>query len=105
MGKYILRIVPIRVSEKLALASLDKVQNGKELQESAVMMMIQGCKDTISNVRLVSAQALISFLKCGDPSVQNYTSDIRQALEPLAKDIDDDVKYFGVQALGLLRGQ
>jgi len=94
--KYLLRIVPIRIGERIAVHL--NAQKGKEpLMDKAVNMMTLGCTDTISNVRLVSAQALMKYMDTCNFST--YLADIQEALEPMAKDIDDDVRFFGVQAL------
>lgn len=93
--KYLLRIVPIRIGHRVAITV--KAKKGNKLLDEAVDMMCQGCTDTISNVRLVSAQALMAYMNTGNHG--SYLSEIQKALEPMAKDIDDDVRYFGLQAL------
>lgn len=95
-SKYLLRIVPIRIGEKIA-THLNLAQGNSLLQDAAVKMMCKGCTDTISNVRLVSAQALLKYMASCD--ISSFLEDIQKALEPMANDRDDDVKFFGLQAL------
>merc|ERR1712083_1125706 len=53
--KYLYRIVPIRIAQKLATKVEDEKLSTDELLKSTVEMMCRGCKDEISNVRLASA--------------------------------------------------
>jgi len=100
-SKYLLRIVPIRVGERLALSFKELPEKQKPLLNKSIDQMCNGCKDAISNVRLVSAQSLMAFMN-ESPLLDLYKERIRKALDPLSGDIDDDVKYFGVRALGQL---
>eukprot|EP00495_Collosphaeridae_sp_1-RS-2012_P004389 TRINITY_DN3695_c0_g1_i1.p1 TRINITY_DN3695_c0_g1~~TRINITY_DN3695_c0_g1_i1.p1 ORF type:complete len:64 (-),score=6.25 TRINITY_DN3695_c0_g1_i1:63-254(-) len=62
-------------------------------------MMCLGCKDEISNVRLASADAIISFLK-SNADVGTFDNEIRSHMEELSRDVDEDVKYLSIVALG-----
>merc|ERR1719334_1245722 len=101
-NKYLYRIVPVRIAERLAIDFVKDKQDGVDtLQSKAVEMMCRGCKDHISNVRLTSADALTNFLRTTN-SVK-YGNMIRTHLEMLSRDTDEDVKYLSVVALGLLK--
>jgi len=100
--KYLYRIVPIRIAEQLAVDLTDDKQPGtEELRAKSVEMMCKGCKDHISNVRLASADALISFLKSNKTG--QFDTMIRSHMEILSRDSDEDVKYLSVVALGMLK--
>jgi len=102
-NKYLYRIVPVRIAQKLAIeVTVDEKIGTKELRKKTVEMMCRGCKDDISNVRLASADALISFLKSNSGG-GIFDNEIRTHLEILARDTDEDVKYLSVVALGLLK--
>jgi len=101
-NKYLYRLVPIRIAERLAIDLADDNKEGIDtLRTNAVEMMCRGCKDHISNVRLTSADALINFLRTS--SSAKYGNMIRTHLEMLSRDTDEDVKYLSVVALGLLK--
>merc|ERR1719334_1510941 len=101
-NKYLYRLVPIRIAERLAIdLDDDKKEDVDVLRTKAVEMMCRGCKDHISNVRLTSADALTNFLRTTN-SVK-YGNMIRTHLEMLSRDTDEDVKYLSVVALGLLK--
>merc|ERR1712176_584872 len=53
--KYLLRIVPVRIGAKIAM-HLNLAKGKEPLMDEAVKMIQLGCTDSISNVRLVSAQ-------------------------------------------------
>jgi len=101
-NKYLYRIVPIRIAERLAIDLVDEKQGGADdLRLKAVDMMCRGCKDHISNVRLASADSLINFLRANNTA--KYGSMIRTSMELLSRDADEDVKYLSVVALGMLK--
>jgi len=101
-NKYLYRIVPIRIAERLAIDLVDEKQGGTDdLRLKAVDMMCRGCKDHISNVRLASADSLINFLRANNTA--KYGNMIRTSMELLSRDADEDVKYLSVVALGMLK--
>jgi len=100
-NKYLYRIVPIRIAERLAIDLVDEKQSGTDLRLKAVEMMCRGCKDHISNVRLASADSLINFLRANNTA--QYGNKIRTSMELLSRDADEDVKYLSVVALGMLK--
>jgi len=100
-NKYLYRIVPVRIAERLAIDFVKDKQDGTELQSKAVEMMCRGCKDHISNVRLASADALINFLRANTSG--KYGKMIRTHMELLSRDTDEDVKYLSILALGMLK--
>jgi len=101
--KYLYRIVPIRIAQKLATdVTVDEKSATTELRKSTVEMMCRGCKDEISNVRLASADAIISFLKSNSGG-GTFDNKIRTHMELLSRDADEDVKYLSIVALGLLK--
>jgi len=101
-NKYLYRIVPIRIAERLAVDLVDEKETGiEDLRLKAVEMMCRGCKDHISNVRLASADSLINFLRANKTA--QYGNMIRTSMELLSRDADEDVKYLSVVALGMLK--
>lgn len=99
--KYHLRVSPVRVAETLATAfASDKRPAVKEIVNTALGMVIKGTQDSISNVRLASADALVRFIKSDDSC--SFNSDILPALETLNKDEDKDIRLIAVEGLALL---
>jgi len=99
--KYQYRLVPIRIAESLATSfASDNEPAMRELLNTAVAMMLQGSEDVISNVRLASADAIISFIKSGGAGC--YQTDIRSVLQTLEADDDDDIRFKAHEGLSLL---
>jgi len=99
--KYHLRVMPVRVAKSLATAfASDKRPAMKEIVHTSVGMMIKGTQDFISNVRLASADALVSFIKSGGSG--SYSSDILAALETLNDDQDNDVRLIALEGLSAI---
>lgn len=99
--KYQFRLVPIRIAETLATSFASENSPAmKELLHTAVEMMLQGSEDIISNVRLASADAIVSFIKTGCTGL--FQSDIRSVLETLNNDDDHDIRLKAVEGLSLL---
>jgi len=90
-NKYLHRMVPIKAARELI------PHLSKEEVATLLPVVLKACKDGISNVRLVAVQALNELIPKLD--VEVVTNDVRPVLEPLLKDMDDDVKYFAAQTL------
>jgi len=99
--KYKLRLVPVHIAEVLATSfSSDKRASMKELLHTVVAMMLQGTEDSISNVRLASANSLVRFIKSGGSD--SYQSNIRSVLEGLNDDEDINIRSLAQEGLSLL---
>jgi len=99
--KYHVRVSPVRVAETLATAfASDKRPAMQEIVHTALGMMIKGTQDSISNVRLASADALVRFIKSDDSC--SFNSDILPVLEVLNEDEDTDIRLIAVEGLALL---
>jgi len=90
-NKYLHRMVPIKAARELI------PHLSKDEVASLLPVVLKACADGISNVRLVAVQALNELIPKLDSEV--VTNDVRPVLEPLLKDLDDDVKYFAAQTL------
>merc|ERR1719228_968404 len=90
-NKYLHRMVPIK-----AVRALVPVLKNAEVK-TVIKVVLEACKDSISNVRLLAVQALNDIIPKLDDTEIN--KDIRPILEPMLKDGDDDVKFFATMAL------
>jgi len=72
----------------------------KELHQNSVAVLIEGCKDSISNVRLASVHAVTGFIKNGENA--EYIRELRAALDELKEDQDADVRDAALIALELM---
>jgi len=99
--KYQWRFVPIRIAAIITNSFLGSKEAAlKELHQSAVAVLIEGCEDGISNVRLASVHAIADFIKNGETA--DYSKELQAALDGLKEDQDSDVRYAALDALELM---
>jgi len=99
--KYQWRFVPIRIAAVITNSFLGPKEAAlKELHQSAVAVLIEGCEDSISNVRLASVHAITDFIKNGETA--DYSKQLQAGLDKLKEDQDGDVKDAALMALELI---
>jgi len=99
--KYHLRIVLINVARKIVLyISPENKQDVRELKQHAVEILVRGCKDSVSNVRLASTESLIQFIANG--ADRDFKDAIEGVFKSLGEDDDEEVKNMSSKGLSML---
>jgi len=98
--KYSLRLIPIRIAQRLAIFAAKEHPRMQRLQKIAVEMVVESSTDPIVNVRLECANSLILIMKNGRAS--EFEKEIRAVLEGFKADVDADVQYLALRGLSYL---